>query len=423
MSAYFFTRKVFWGLLALTFFNLGAALFVLNEEGEAAISTGWFSTTKDEVIQVLGPYVRENKFPDQVKMSGDSTKVEYTLNQDFQRKTREVFERHRPDYGSAVAIDATTGEILTMVSFTRENLGENLAVKASFPAASIFKIVTAAAAIDQKKLNADSRIGYGGGNHTLYKKNVESERGRWMRFVTVKDAFARSINTVFAKMGLNFVGSRSLSDYAERFKFNRPIVSDIPVESGYAFIPSNDDWAVAEAASGYTRKNTMSPLQGALMAAAIANDGAIPQPYLIRSMKDSKGKTVYEANPEDSEAVIDESTVKQLRRLMSATITQGTSRKSFRNIIQGARMAGLELGGKTGSLTGTEPRGKYDWFVGYGRSGERKIAIAVVTINKKVWRVRSSQVAADFFRHYFKISTPVRRLASYSKVRRSKRAY
>ena len=418
MSERFFSRKVFWGLLVLTFINLLAAVSVLRKEGIAA-SPGWFNASKDQVLKLVGPYVQANKYPKTVDWDGQ-TKVEYTLDPVIQGRIQNIFKRHRPDYGSAVAIDAVTGEILTMVSYSRRT-NENLALKATFPAASIFKIVTAAAAIDQKKLSSESRIGYGGGNHTLYKKNVETERGRWFRFVTVKEAFARSINTVFAKMGLNFVGPEVLSDYAERFKFNRDIESDIPIESGYAFIPNNDEWAVAEAASGYTRKNTMSPMQGALIAAAIANDGVMPEPYLIRSMKDAGDKVIYQAMPEESEAVLDENTVAQMRRLMAATITQGTSRKSFRSIIQGARLAGLELGGKTGSLTGTEPRGKYDWFVGYGRSGERKIAIAVMTIHERVWRIRSSQVAADFFRHYFKISTPVRRLASYSRHRKSRR--
>ncbi|MEQ1876932.1 MAG: penicillin-binding transpeptidase domain-containing protein [Bdellovibrionia bacterium] len=417
MNTALFSRKMFWGLIVLTSVNLFGALFVMREEGVASIG-GWFSKSKVEVAERFGPLFRDNKYPSDVEWtprSGERTKVQYTFDSEIQAKVQGVFDRHRPDYGSAVAIDAVTGEILTMVSYTRSRTAGNLALKGTFPAASIFKIVTAAAALDNKKLSPDSRIAYGGGNHTMYKKNVEQERGRWMRWVTLKDAFARSINTVFAKVGVN-IGSERLSDYAERFKFNVKIDSDVPVENGYAFIPNNDDWAVAEAASGFTRKNTMSPLQGALMAAAIANDGSMPHPYLIRSLTDAKGKVIYKGQPVAAEPVVDESTVNQMRRLMSATITQGTSRKSFRSIVQGARIAGLELGGKTGSLTGTAPRGKYDWFVGYGRMGGRKIAIAVVTINERVWRVRSSQVAADFFRHYFKIST-ARAVASFSKKR------
>lgn len=432
MSEKFFSPKVFWVLILLTGVNLVAAIGVLRNESVAdglelpiAQSKSWFGQPKDQVLKNLSPFIRENKFPSRVEWQDEGlADIEYTLDNEYQSKMQAIFNRTRPDYGAVVAMDATTGEILTMVSFNRRNKGENLALKATFPAASIFKIVTAAAAIDQDKLGANSRIGYGGGNHTLYRKNVEESGGRWARYVTVREAFARSINTVFAKMGVFFVGPQTLQAYAERFMFNRNIESDMPVESGQAFIPSDDRWAVAEAASGFTRKNTMSPLQGALMAAAIANDGVIPEPYLVRAVRDSAGEMIYKAEPgPGSEPVVDPSSAKELRQLMAATITQGTSRKSFRQIVNGARLAGLELGGKTGSLTGTEPAGKYDWFVGYGRSGERKIAIAVVTIHERIWRIRSSQVASDFFRHYFKISTPVRRVASYSKARRSRRAY
>ncbi|HEX4925219.1 MAG TPA: penicillin-binding transpeptidase domain-containing protein [Bdellovibrionales bacterium] len=431
MSEKFFSRRVFWGLIVLTGINLVAAVGVLRNEGVAdglvlpgSQSKSWFSQPKDQVLKNLSPYIRENKFPSRIDWQDEGlADIEYTLDSEFQGKMQAIFNRTRPDYGAIVAMDAATGEILTMVSYNRRNKGENLALKATFPAASIFKIVTAAAAIDQDKLGANSRIGYGGGNHTLYRRNVEEDGGRWRRYVTVREAFARSINTVFAKMGLFFVGPQTLQAYAERFLFNKNIEADIPIESGQAFIPSDDRWAVAEAASGFTRKNTMSPLQGALMAAAIANDGVIPEPFLVRAVR-SGGDTIYKAEPgPGSEPVVEPSSARELRQLMAATITQGTSRKSFRQIVNGARLAGLELGGKTGSLTGTEPAGKYDWFVGYGRSGERKIAISVVTIHERIWRIRSSQVAADFFRHYFNISTSSRRVASYSKSKRSRNAY
>jgi penicillin-binding protein A len=419
MTDIFFSRKIFWGLIILTAVNLVVGIFILRTE---SVANPLFGTSKDEVYKAVGPFIRSNSFPKTIDYNG-KTEVKYTLDQNFQKRIENVFNLHKPDHGAVVAIDADSGEVLTMVSYSRRSQGENLAVRASFPAASIFKIVTAAAAIDQKKLNADSRIGYGGGNHTLYRKNVEAADGRWTRYISVREAFSRSINTVFAKMGLFFVGPKQLQDYAERFLFNRTIQSDMPIESGIAHIPSDDRWALAEAASGFTRKNTMSPLQGALMAAAIANDGTMPEPYIVESLSGENGKEFYTAGISHHEAVMEKSTAQEMRRLMSATITSGTSRKSFRSIIQGARIAGLEIGGKTGSLTGTDPVGKYDWFVGYGRYHDKRVAVAVVTIHEKVWRIRSSQIAADFFRHYFKIPSTNIRIARYTRHKRSRRAY
>ena len=90
--------------------------------------------------------------------------------------------------------------------------------------------------------------------------------------LTMKDAFARSVNTVFGKLGLFYVGQKLL-DYAEKFRFNRPIRADVPVDVGIVKIAPEDPWSVVTAASGFTRDNTMSPLHGALIASAVVNDG------------------------------------------------------------------------------------------------------------------------------------------------------
>jgi beta-lactamase class D len=89
---------------------------------------------------------------------------------------------------------------------------------------------------------------------------------------------------------------------------------------------------------------------------------------------------------------------------MQATVIQGTGRKSFRSLVKNSQFMELELGGKTGSLHGDEPKGKVDWFVGYAISGEEKIAIAAITVNKKYWTVKSAYLAQTIFKNHFKDS-------------------
>ena len=62
----------------------------------------------------------------------------------------------------------------------------------------------------------------------------------------------------------------------------------------------------------------------------------------------------------------------------------------------------VEMGGKTGSLTGTNPKGKCDWFVGYARYGKHRIAVAALTVNEKKWRVKSSALASEFLAGYIR---------------------
>jgi len=96
-------------------------------------------------------------------------------------------------------------------------------------------------------------------------------------------------------------------------------------------------------------------------------------------------------------------TSEDLRTLFMATVTQGTARASFRR--SKYLLEKLEIGGKTGSLTGGEPYGKRDWFVSYAKSVEDKndkgISICVMIVNQKKWYVKSSLIAKNIMEYYY----------------------
>jgi cell division protein FtsI/penicillin-binding protein 2 len=330
-----------------------------------------------------------------------SALVQYSFDPGLQSSMEELFNHYSPDYGALVALDPVTGRILALISYEADQranapqgLEEHLALRATFPSASVFKVVTASAAIAEKKFTADTRIAFNGSNHTLYKSHVLKDSwNRWTRTISLREAFAHSVNTVFAKIGAFNVGARGLRDYAGRFGFNRQIASDLPVQPGRALIPEDADaWTLAEAASGFTRDNTMSPLQGALIAATLVNQGKMVNPYAVESVHLQDGEPIYAAVPEAPREVISPQVASQMLELMRQTVISGTSRTSFRGFSKG-RSAQIDVGGKTGSLTGDNPAGKYDWFVGYGSLRGRSIALAALTINRKQWNVKSSYVA------------------------------
>ena len=207
------------------------------------------------------------------------------------------------------------------------------------------------------------------------------------------------VNTVFGKLGVFIVGPSELKSYAERFGFNRKLASDIPVQEGRAEI-SEDPWEIAETASGFTKHNTMSPLQGALIAAAIANEGKLMEPYIVSNLKNEKGEIVFTGGPRLSQTVINADAASEMKVLMGETVSSGTSRGAFRGFKRG-QFGDVEVGGKTGSLTGNDPEGKYDWFVGYGIAGKNRLAIASLVISKEYWKVKSSYLARKAIEHYF----------------------
>jgi peptidoglycan glycosyltransferase len=361
--------------------------------------------TEETIAAALDSPLNANRFPGEIELSrGNRTywaKVKYTLDHRLQAEMEKKFETYQPDYGAFVAIDATTGRILSLISYTKNpsNLG-NLTLKATFPSASVFKIVTATAAIDQNKANIDTVFHFSGANHTLYKRNVASLGSRHM---TLKEAFAKSVNTVFGKLGVT-LHSNQLEDYARRFKFNEVIASDIPIQAGRFKLADQNSWTIAEIASGYNRVSVMSPVQGALMAASIANDGIMMEPHLVDSLVSETGAPLYQSHTRTVSITMKPETAAELRHLMHETVAHGTSQKAFRPMLRKKSFSEFEIGGKTGSLTSLTPRGRCEWFVGYAVDGNHRIAVAALTVHEKIWKIKPSEMARFFIERYFKTS-------------------
>jgi peptidoglycan glycosyltransferase len=362
---------------------------------------------KKAISDQLGSAIRANTFPQSVdfKMDGGSAQkvqVKYALDEKYQEKMEKLLKLYGPDHAAFIAMDARTGRILTMVSYERENpQNENLTLHATFPVASVFKVVTASAAIDGKKANSGTVVPFNGANHTLYKRNVNDTKvNRWTQKMTMREAFSRSVNVFFGKLGLFYVGPEALMNYAEKYQFNRSIRADVPIDMGVVKISADDPWGVVQAASGFTRDSTMSPLHGALIAATVANDGVMMEPYLVEDLTDASGQKIYKARARRESVIMTPESAAEIRVLMRETVKNGTSRKSFRSVVRKKQYEDVEMGGKTGSLTGLNPRGKCDWFVGYARYKDQRIAVAALTVNEKKWRVKSSQLASQFLADY-----------------------
>lgn len=360
------------------------------------------------ISERIGNQLNKGDWPKNIaleNLSGGEAQVHYTINPDLQTAANKILESYKPDYGAVVMMDADSGKILALTSYQKkQTIESNLAFRGSFPAASVFKIITAAAALDKfEDVTPDTEISFNGGNHTLYKKNVmSSTQNRWTRSMSLREAFARSINTVFGRLTLERLSPEDLEEYAIRFGFNKDIKTDLPFDPGYTEIPKEKNFHLTELASGFNRVTTMSPVQGAMIAASIANDGKMPVPYLVDSLTDKDGNTVFQAEPLTAGITLSKSGAEKIQELMEATITSGTSRKSFRSLVRDRKFRELILGGKTGSLTGDDPKGKVDWFVGYAMNENQKIAIAALTVNVNYWTIKSSAMAQMLFRTHFK---------------------
>lgn len=360
-----------------------------------------------QIARALEAPLRRLDFPERLDLRIEdkvkSVTPRYTFEDNLQKQAERLLKQYKPDYGAIFMMDARTGRVLVFTSFQRDSREPvNLVTRASSPAASVFKIVTATAAIDRAGMTPATRIHFNGGNYTLYKKNVLSDRiTRWTRTVTLRDAFAKSLNTAFGRLSLERLRPEDVNEYASRFMFNQDMVTDFPVEKGIAVVPTEKGFEFTEVASGYNKINRMSPVQGAMIAATVINDGKMLVPYMIDELVDAEGKVVYKAEPVDSGPIMSSVSAEQIRELMEETILSGTSRKTFRSLVRNRNFREISMGGKTGHLTGDNPRGRVDWFVGYASDEDRRIAIAALTVNKEFWTVKSSHLGQTLFKSYF----------------------
>lgn len=358
----------------------------------------------------------------EAEIDGDIQKlnVKWTLDDNLQKYADSIFKSYKPDYGAVFLFDVTTGRVLALSSFEKGKPStRSLALRATYPAASIFKVITASAAIDQAGLKPGHSIRFNGGNYTLYRKNVMSDQiNRWTRTVTLKDAFSKSLNTAFGRLALETLEPEVINEYANRFMFNQDLATDFPVEKSIALVPSEKNYELTQVASGFNKFNRLSPVAGAMIASAIVNNGRVVVPYLVDQITDSDEKVIYSGETLEKGQIMAEESASKMRTMMEETVLSGTSRKSFRSLVRSKKFREVQMGGKTGHLTGDNPKGRTDWFVGYAFDEEKKLAIAAITVNEKYWTIKSAQVAQMLFKRYFEPVIAQRTAASEARAQK-----
>ena len=329
-------------------------------------------------------------------------RVETSLNIDLQNYLLSKLNTSTARYIGIVAMDPATGKILSMVSFNKTDPSNNPCLDNWFPAASIFKIVTASAAIEKYGFSSDHIFTYNGMKHTLYKSQLKDRKTRYTNRITFKDAFAQSVNPVFGKIGSLYLGKDKLEEYAKAFGFNRDINFEIIVDPSCVAL-SEKPYQWAEIASGFNNKTKISPLHGAMMASAIINQGRLLEPTIIDRIVDEKGRIIYKGKLVAMSQAMAPNASQTLSRLMANTIEKGTARKAFRRFRKDKILSKLNIGGKTGSIDNKIHDARYDWFVGFAeeKNGDEKIALSIIVAHEKYIGLRAGYYARIAMKKYF----------------------
>lgn len=299
--------------------------------------------------------------------------------------------------GAAVAIDPKTGRVLGMVSTPSYDPSKiagstdgdawkalsddpdkpmvNRALRQPLPPGSTFKLVVAAAALENGlypsvDVNTESPNPYTLPNTRTVLTNENASAP--CENATIRTALRYSCNNVFAKMA-DQLGQDKVRAMAEKFGFN-DAEQDVPVRATASAYPKGMDRAQTALTGIGQFDVTATPLQMAMVSAAIANDGLMASPHMVSKVTDADGNTLQSYKDADNKRILSSETARQLRSAMVTVVEEGTG--------SNAKVSGAEVGGKTGTAQHGVGNSKtpYAWFTSYAKDSStgKEVAVAVL---------------------------------------------
>jgi membrane peptidoglycan carboxypeptidase len=322
--------------------------------------------------------------------------VFYTLDKQLQDYAQKLLINTRAPHVAIIAMEPKTGRILAATS--KSTSIKELNLHSQIPAASLIKVITSAAALEQGSLQPSSRIAFRGGNYTLNKYNYRPSSRHDKRSMNLTEALGKSCNPVFARVALKHLDAPTLSEYVEAFGFNHDLQFDVPGLESPAHVPSSE-FELSRTAAGFG-KVYISPIHAATLMSAIANDGLFPRPTMVDSVVSQSGIVKYRAYPQSLFRVVQPDTARTLRSMMVSTTTKGTSRRAFMGR-HGPLLGKIAVAGKTGTLTGKNPAGLSKWFIGAAPANNPELVIAALVIKPGNSLASPSHLASKIFQRYF----------------------
>jgi len=329
-----------------------------------------------------------------VQTLADGRQAVFTLDVRAQRNIEELLRRSEVPFGAVVALDPRTGDIRALVEVAHANRSlRGLARKAIAPSASVFKIVTAAALVEDAGVDPSIQVCYHGGMNGFSAAHLRDDPARDTRCESLSEGLARSSNVVLGKLADRGLDLPTLRRRAEAFGYERALPFLWPVELSPARIPS-DRLERARAAAGFWHTH-LSPLHAALIAAGVANEGVMMRPRLVRAVHDAQGRPAADLpDPLPWLRAMKPETAAALTTMMEGTVAFGTGSRAFAENKRPAALAGMRIAGKTGSLSSKgEERFHFSWFVGFAPADDPQVAIAVLMVNRPAWRLKAATAA------------------------------
>ena len=313
--------------------------------------------------------------------------------------------------GAIVAIEPSTGKVLAMVStpdYDPNTLEENYqsiledetssvllnqATQGLFTPGSIFKIVTTLAYIrcgydmDSYEYYCDGSIDLMSDDGDSYLKCYDGESHG---YVNLEESFAESCNSSYANLGLS-ISVSMMQETAEDLLFNTDLPTGFTTSrSAFSLSQEDTEWTIGATAIGQGN-TSVSPMHMAMIAAAIANDGELMQPYVIDHILNADESLIKQYAPESYGQLMTASEAETMTQLMEEVVNNGTAYRLADRSYQAA--------GKTGTAE-VAGSGNNAWFVGFAPADDPQIAVCILVEDAGTASSTAVPIAVDLFDSY-----------------------
>ena len=335
-----------------------------------------------------------------------------TLDSELQKKAFDLLGDKR---GAVVAMDPKTGEILAMVSkpsYNPNNLAKNWkeivankdvpllnrTISGLYPPGSIFKTIIAISALENipnvynKSLQDNGKLIVNG------KTLLNNYDGEVLGNLDFRTAYMHSSNVYFGSLGLD-IGNKAMLETAEKFYFNKnmPAVGLTIDNSRFPSYKSNEKGNIAQSAIGQAEV-LATPMEMALVASTVANDGIMMEPMLVKEILDSKGKSLEKIEPKRLEEMMSKENALIMKDLMKGVVAEGTGTS--------AAVTGIVVCGKTGTADhkadASKQNAPHSWFIGFAPYENPQIAIAVIVEEGGVGGGIAARITRELIKTYLK---------------------
>jgi len=352
------------------------------------------------------------------KPSTDGHTVVLTLDESIQHVAERELERAVAETGSvagvAVVMEPHTGEILALANHPTFNPNRfqaypsarwrNRAVSDSFEPGSIFKIFTAAAALQERVVDPDEMIDCGQGFVEIAGFRINDHNNfDQLRF---REVMAKSSDVGIVRVAQR-LGRENFNRYMRGFGFGAPTGVDLPGEAGGLLRPTQRWSALSLASLSFGQEIGVTALQLASAVSAVANGGVLMRPTIMRQVEDRTGRVIRATRPAVVRRVIEPPTVDAITALLEGVVEHGTGRL--------AAIPGYRVAGKTGTAQKIDASGRYSMvdhvasFVGYVPASRPALVVLVALDTPRGPKNQGGDVGAPLFA---RIAEPaLRRLA------------